>query len=120
MKLQENWGVLISQTGSEVIAIAKEIGFLPSLLVTNHLHRVPKDNLEFFGRNGVIVRTVPFRPTLENYLIIVLVYYLYISEISDLLIKGRGAPSIQDIARNEANNFTWFSPNSPSRLFPAF
>jgi len=69
MKLQENWGVLISQTGSEVIAIAKEIGFLPSLLVTNHLHRIPKDNLEFFGRNGVIVRTVPFRPTPENYLI---------------------------------------------------
>lgn len=33
-----------------------------------------------------------------------LVYYLYISEISDLLIRGRGAPSIQDIARNEANN----------------
>ena len=39
-----------------------------------------------------------------------LVYYLYISEISDLLIKGRGAPSIQDIARNEANNILKLLP----------
>ena len=69
MKIQENWGVLVSQTGSEVIAIAKEIGFLPSLLVTNHLHRIPKDNLEFFGKNGVTIRTIPFRPIPEDYLI---------------------------------------------------
>lgn len=32
-----------------------------------------------------------------------LVYYLYINEISNLLIRGRTAPSIQDIARNEAH-----------------
>lgn len=69
IKVQENWGVLISQTASEVIAIAKEIGLLPSLIVTNHLSRIPKDNLRFFGENSVTIRTIPFRPTPENYLI---------------------------------------------------
>ncbi len=68
IKVQENWGVLVSQTGSEVIAIAKEIGFLPSLLVTNHISRIPQDNLRFFGENGVIIRTIPFRPALKDYL----------------------------------------------------
>ena len=69
MKIQENWGVLVSQTGSEVIAVAKETGFLPSLLVTNHLSRIPQDNMRFFGENGVTIRTIPFRPTLKDYLI---------------------------------------------------
>ena len=68
IKVQENWGVLVSQTGSEVIAIAKEIGFLPSFLVTNHISRIPQDNLRFFGENGVIIRTIPFRPALKDYL----------------------------------------------------
>jgi phosphoribosylglycinamide formyltransferase-1 len=68
MKVQENWGVLVSQTGSEVIAIAKEIGFLPSLLVTNRLTKIPQDNLRFFGENGVTIKTIPFKPTLEDYL----------------------------------------------------
>lgn len=69
MRIQENWGVLISQTGSEVVAIAKEIGFLPSLIVTNHLSRIPQDNMRFFGENGVTIRTIPFRPILKDYLI---------------------------------------------------
>jgi len=69
IKVQEDWGVLVSQTGSEIIAISKKIRFLPSLLVTNHLSRIPQDNLRFFGENGVTIRSTPFRPTLEDYLI---------------------------------------------------
>lgn len=68
MKVQQDWGVLISQTGSEVIAISKETGFLPSLLVTNRLAKISEDNLRFFGENGVTIRTIPFKPTLEDYL----------------------------------------------------
>jgi len=68
IKVQENWGVLISQTGSEVIAIAKETGFLPSLLITNRLTKISPDNMRFFGENGVIIRTIPFKPTSKDYL----------------------------------------------------
>jgi phosphoribosylglycinamide formyltransferase-1 len=69
MKVKNSWGVLISQTGSEIIAISQEIGFLPSLLITNNLAKIPEKNLRFFGKHGVIIRTIPFRPTLDNYLI---------------------------------------------------
>jgi phosphoribosylglycinamide formyltransferase-1 len=69
MKVENNWGVLISQTGSEVIAISQELGYLPSLLITNNLAKIPEKNLRFFGKYGVIIRTIPFRPTPDNYLV---------------------------------------------------
>jgi len=68
IKVQENWGILISQTGSEIIAIAKETGFLPSLLVTNRLSKISDDNLRFFGENSVTIKTIPFKPVLKDYL----------------------------------------------------
>ncbi len=68
MKIQKDWAVLISQTGSEVIAIAQETGFLPSLLVTNKLAKITQENLEIFGKHGVILKTIPFKPSLEDYL----------------------------------------------------
>lgn len=68
MKVQKDWGVLISQTGSEVISIGQETGFLPSLLVTNRLAKIPEKNLEIFGKYGVIIKTIPLKPSLEDYL----------------------------------------------------
>lgn len=68
IKLQKDWGVLISQTGSEVIAISENTGFLPSLLITNNLTKIPPRNLEFFGENNVEVKTIPWIPTVEHYL----------------------------------------------------
>lgn len=67
MKVQKEWGVLISQTGSEVISIAQETGFLPSLLVTNRLAKIPQENLEIFGKHGVVIKTIPFKPSVEDY-----------------------------------------------------
>ena len=69
MEVQKNWAVLVSQTASEVIAISQELGFFPSLLITNSLRKIPQKNLEILGKNNVEIRTIPFNPTLENYLI---------------------------------------------------
>lgn len=69
MNIQKDWGVLISQTGSEVLAISQETGFLPSLLITNNFTKIPEKNVKFFERYGVLIKTIPFRPTLEDYLI---------------------------------------------------
>lgn len=69
MTVQKNWAVLVSQTASEVIAISQELGFFPSLLITNNLRKIPQKNLEILGKNNVEIRTIPFNPTLENYLI---------------------------------------------------
>lgn len=68
MEIRNDWGVLISQTGSEVLSIGQETGFLPSLLVTNRLAKIPEKNLEIFGKYGVTVKTIPLKPSLENYL----------------------------------------------------
>jgi folate-dependent phosphoribosylglycinamide formyltransferase PurN len=68
MKVVQEWGALISQTGSEVISIGQETGFLPSLIVTNRLAKIPQENLEIFGKHGVVVKTVPVKPSLEDYL----------------------------------------------------
>lgn len=69
IKLQQNWGVLLSQTGTEVINIAKELRFLPSLIVTNNYNKIDKVNLEILRENGVDIKIIPFRPKAEDYLI---------------------------------------------------
>lgn len=69
MKVLKSWGVFISQTGTEVIDISKELGILPSLIVTNNITKISQKNLEIFGKHGVTIHTVPFRPTPEQYLI---------------------------------------------------
>lgn len=69
MKVVSQWGVLISQTGSEVVAISEKLGILPSLLITNNITKIPQKNLEIFGKHGVTIRTIPFRPTPGQYLI---------------------------------------------------
>ena len=68
MKIQKSWAVLISQTGSEVIAISKETGFLPGLVITNNLTKVKAENLEILRENGAEVREIPFRPTVKDYI----------------------------------------------------
>lgn len=68
MKVQKNWAVLVSQTGSEVISIAKELGYLPGLLITNRLYNISSDNLKFLGNQGVIIKTIPDRPIPADYL----------------------------------------------------
>lgn len=69
MKVQKNWGVLISQTGSEVVAISKEIGHLPSLVVTNNPNKLSKENEEILRENNVDIRIIAFKPSLEDYLL---------------------------------------------------
>jgi len=69
MKVRKDWGVLISQTGSEVIAIGKEIGYLPSLVVTNNPKKLSKENEEILRENSVDIRIIAFRPELEDYLL---------------------------------------------------
>jgi hypothetical protein len=68
IKVIESWGVLISQTGSEVVSLSAELGILPSLIVTNDVGKIPQKNLDYFGKHGVTVRTVPNRPTVQHYL----------------------------------------------------
>lgn len=73
MKIVNSWACMISQTGSELIAIGKETGYLPSLLVTNNYTKIPQDNLRFLRERGITVVTIPFRPVLEDYLFVELV-----------------------------------------------
>ena len=68
MKVLDNWGVLISQTGSEVIAISEKLGILPSLVVTNNITKISPRNMEIFGENNVEIYVIPRKPTLLNYL----------------------------------------------------
>ena len=68
MKVLDNWGVLISQTGSEVVAISEKLGILPSLIVTNNITKISPRNMEIFGENNIEIVTIPRRPNIVNYL----------------------------------------------------
>jgi folate-dependent phosphoribosylglycinamide formyltransferase PurN len=68
MKVLDNWGVLVSQTGSEVIAISEKLGILPSLVVTNRVTKISEKNMEIFGKNGVEIVVLPNRPTADQYI----------------------------------------------------
>ena len=68
MKVLDNWGVLISQTGSEVVSISEELGILPSLIVTNNITKISPRNMEIFGENNVEIRTIPKKPSIVDYL----------------------------------------------------
>jgi phosphoribosylglycinamide formyltransferase-1 len=68
MKVLSNWGVLVSQTGSEVIAISEKLGILPSLVVTNRVTNISEKNMRIFGKNNVEIVVLPNKPTLDQYL----------------------------------------------------
>lgn len=67
MILKKDWAVLISQTGSEVISIMQETGFIPGLLVTNNIGKIPQNNLEILKQNGADIKVIPFKPKAEDY-----------------------------------------------------
>ena len=68
LRVIDSWGVFISQTGSEVVAISEMLGILPSLVVTNNITKVLPRNMEIFGENNVEIRTIPFKPSMLDYL----------------------------------------------------
>ena len=68
MKVLDNWGVLVSQTGSEVVAISEMLGILPSLVVTNRVTNISEKNMEIFGKNNVEIVVLPNKPILDQYL----------------------------------------------------
>jgi len=68
MKVLDDWGVFISQTGSEIISISEKLGILPSLVVTNNVTKISPRNMEIFGENNVEICVIPHKPTLLNYL----------------------------------------------------
>lgn len=69
MKVQKKWAVFMSQTGSEIIAISRELGYLPGIVVTNNVPKMTKENLEFLIKNGVIVLPFRFKPAVDDYLL---------------------------------------------------
>lgn len=68
MKVLDNWGCMISMTGSEVIAVSEKLGILPSLIVTNNIRKISPRNMEIFGENNVEIHTLPFKPGVVDYL----------------------------------------------------
>lgn len=63
-----NWTVFVSQTGSEVMSLARELYKVPSRLVTNNpkkLDQGVRATLEHFGCEVI---SIPFNPSLEHYL----------------------------------------------------
>ena len=68
MTVLNSWAVLISQTGSEVIAISEKLGILPSLIVTNNITKISPRNMEIFGENNVEIHSIPRKPSIVDYL----------------------------------------------------
>jgi len=63
-----NWTVFVSQTGSEIEAICRELGIVPSLLISNNPKKLKESVTFFLKENGCKVRSIPFNPTVEHYL----------------------------------------------------
>ena len=63
-----NWTVFVSQTGSEVMSLAKALNIVPSLLVTNNPKKLKEEVILFLKDNGCELRSIPFTPSLEHYL----------------------------------------------------
>lgn len=63
-----NWTVFVSQTGSEVYNISKELGILPKLLVTNNIKKINTKVKEYLEIEGCTILEIPFRPLLDDYL----------------------------------------------------
>lgn len=66
MKL--NWTVFVSQTGSEVYNISRELGIIPKLLVTNNIKKLSTKVKEYLELQGCIIKEISFRPLLNEYL----------------------------------------------------
>ena len=63
-----NWTVFVSQTGSEVYNISREIGILPKLLVTNNIKKLNSKVKEYLEFEGCNILEIPFRPSIDDYL----------------------------------------------------
>lgn len=63
-----NWTVFVSQTGSEVMNLAKALNVVPSLLLTNNPKKLKEEVMWFLKDNGCELRVIPFNPLLEHYL----------------------------------------------------
>lgn len=63
-----DWTVFVSQTGSEVMALSKQLRAVPKLLVTNNPKKLKEEVAEFLKSNGCELKTIPFNPSLEHYL----------------------------------------------------
>ena len=65
---QLDWCCFVSQTGSEVMSLAKALNVVPSLLITNNPRKLKEEVLWFLKENGCELRVIPFNPLLEHYL----------------------------------------------------
>lgn len=63
-----SWTTFISQTGSEVMSLAKALNIVPSLLITNNPKKLKEEVILFLKDNGCELRVIPFNPLLEHYL----------------------------------------------------
>lgn len=67
-RIMLNWTVFVSQTGSEVYNISRELGILPKLLVTNNIKKLSPKVKEYLEFEGCTILEIPFRPSLDNYI----------------------------------------------------
>lgn len=63
-----NWTVFVSQTGSEVYNISRELGILPKLLVANNIKKLNPKVKEYLEFEGCNILEIPFRPSIDDYL----------------------------------------------------
>lgn len=68
MIVRNDWAAFISQTGSELVNISKELGILPGRVVTNNFKALPDENLQYFVRNGVTVSILQKNPSAIDYI----------------------------------------------------
>lgn len=63
-----SWCCFVSQTGYEVMTLARALNVVPSLVVTNNPKKLREDVKAFLQENSCEVRIIPFNPLLEHYL----------------------------------------------------
>ncbi len=64
-----SWVGFYSQTGSEIVALCKELGIKPKVVVTNNLDNTSQDNYRFFRDNNITITQLPFNPGADDYLL---------------------------------------------------
>lgn len=62
------WYTFVSQTGSEVVALSKELKTTPDLIITNNYKKLSQSTLDFIKENKINVCVLPFNPEVQNYL----------------------------------------------------
>ena len=68
MNVSNDWTSFISQTGTELVSIAKECKIIPGRVITNNPKKMSNESIAFFKKHGTVITHIPFNPAPEVYI----------------------------------------------------